>query len=196
MKRRDFEAFAAVNKLLFPLGTLLVLMWVGTTSPAVATVDAGADLPPAVRRIAAGLNVHSEAEARWLGLSVYRARLWTTPGGWRADRPSALEIRYAMAIRGEQLATRSAVEMRHIGAGSEAQRSDWLRSMQRIFPDVKDGDRLTALWVPGGPMRFYFNAAPAGEVDDAEFGPAFLGIWLSPSTSRPDLRRQLLRGAE
>ena len=106
---------------------------------------------------APSLIAHGEADVRWLGLLIYHARLWTPLGGWRADQPHALEICYARSIRGEQLAERSLAEMQHIGAGTEAERSEWLGAMRRIFPNVRDGDQLIALATPGGPTRFFFQ---------------------------------------
>ena len=57
---------------------------------------------------------------------------------------------------------------------------------------MKAGDRITGVYKPGEGMRFFFNARPAGEIRDAEFARLFVGIWLSPRTSEPSLRRALL----
>ena len=59
------------------------------------------------------------------------------------------------------------------------------------------------LYQPGQPVRFFKNGAPTGEVSDSSVGaPAradapgfaedFFGVWLSPATSDPDLRKSLL----
>lgn len=165
----------------------------GQSPAAPAWCDASAGpLPAAVRATAPALEVSGTGHLRWFGLPVYEARLWTPPGGWVATTPYALEIRYARHIRGEQLAGRSIAEMRHIGAGRDAQHVQWQAAMNRVFPDVREGDCLLGLAVPGGPARFYVNGKPTGAVEDPEFGPAFFGIWLSPATSEPKLRKQLL----
>ncbi|MBP8296685.1 MAG: chalcone isomerase family protein [Burkholderiales bacterium] len=164
-------------------------------APAAASVF-DALLPEAVRLVAPRLQVHGEGSFRWFGLLIYHARLWAQPGGWRDSDPYALEIRYARHIDGAALAERSIEEMRHIRAGNDAQHQQWLQAMKRTFPDVKDGDRLLGLATPGGVTRFFMNGKPIGDVDDPAFGPAFFGIWLSPATSRPDLRRVLLGPAK
>jgi hypothetical protein len=64
--------------------------------------------------------------------------------------------------------------------------------MRRIFPDVKDGDRLAGLHLPGEGARFWLNGRPAGAVTDPEFSRLFFGIWLAPTTSEPALRLALL----
>ena len=153
----------------------------------------GATLPDAVRALAPVLAIQGEGELRWFGVLVYHARLWSTPGGWRPDAASALEIRYERAIRGAALAARSIDEMRHNGAGTDAQHGRWRDRMAATFPDVERGDRLVGLALPNAPTRFFLNGRPVGNIDDPAFAAAFFGIWLSPTTSRPDLRRMLLR---
>lgn len=160
-----------------------------------APMSAGAPevaLPESVRALAPRLEVRGMGNVRWFGLLVYHARLWTLPGGWRASDQYALEIRYARSIKGEQLARRSIDEMRHIGAGTDSQHQQWLQSMQQTFPDVNEADQLVGLATPGGATRFFMNGKPIRAVEDPQFGPAFFGIWLSPATSHPDLRRALL----
>jgi hydroxyacylglutathione hydrolase len=57
---------------------------------------------------------------------------------------------------------------------------------------LKDGDRITALHVPGQAVRFFHNGRATAEVGDAAFADSFFGIWLSPKTSEPKLRARLL----
>lgn len=64
--------------------------------------------------------------------------------------------------------------------------------MVRVFPDVRRGDRLTGVHLPGVGVRFLHNDQVVGEVRDTAFARIFMGIWLSPRTSEPQLRRQLL----
>ena len=157
-----------------------------------ASMRVGGALPEAVRTLAPGLRVQGEGAFRWFGLAVYHARLWSPAGGWRADETFAIEIRYARSVKGHRLAETSVDEMRHTAAGSDAERRQWGESMRAIFPDVRDGDQLIGLSIPGTATRFFLNGQAVGDIADPGFGPAFFGIWLSPSTSRPDLRRMLL----
>jgi hypothetical protein len=76
-----------------------------------------------------------------------------------------------------------------------AQQRIWLAAMQRCFPDVVEGDRMTGVQQPGAAARFFVNGAFVGEVRDAEFARLFFGIWLAPSTSEPQLRAALRAGA-
>jgi hypothetical protein len=86
--------------------------------------------------------------------------------------------------------------MRKLGEGTPQQRAAWLQAMQRLFPDVADGDTLTGVFTPAGAMpaqtRFYFNGALRGAENGVAFARAFFSIWLSPQTPAPGLRRDLL----
>lgn len=129
------------------------------------------------------------------GFDIYTARLWAEPGFVRDDYPRhafALELAYLRDFNGEQIAERSLKEMRRIEAFSTEQGQRWLAEMTRLFPDVRRGDRLVGLHRPGQGLRFLHNDQPVGEIRDPAFARIFMGIWLSPRTSEPQLRRQLL----
>ncbi|MGA1325047.1 MAG: chalcone isomerase family protein [Rubrivivax sp.] len=141
-------------------------------------------------------HLQGEGRLRFLGLLVYDVRLWTEGPGLAADdwtrQPLALEITYARGFDARQIAERSLGEMRRAEALPAGLGEQWLDAMIRIFPDVRQGDRLTGVHQPAGPTRFFHNGRLRGEVADAGFGPRFFGIWLGPSSSQPALREQLL----
>ena len=143
----------------------------------------------------AGSRLQGEATLRFFGMRVYSARLWTLPD-FRSDRlgeqPLVLELDYLRDLKGSAIAERSLQEMRRVGSFNEAQGQRWLEQMQRIFPDVKAGDRLTGQLLPGQGAAFWHNGRPTGRVPEAEFATLFFGIWLSPATSEPDMRLALL----
>ena len=151
--------------------------------------------PDAVRALAPQAALRGEGNLRWFGLPVYRARLWATGNDWSTG-PYALEIRYARALRGADIAARSVEEIRRIAGPEPAQLQRWGEAMRRMFPDVADGDALVGVRLAGGGTQFFHNGNPLGALDDPEFAPAFFGIWLSPRTSAPALRRQLLGNIE
>lgn len=129
------------------------------------------------------------------GFQVYDARLWTEPeftAESYLQRSFALEINYLRNVSGDDIADSSIKEMRGIGSMTDAQAEAWLAQMRKLFPDVKKGDRLVGIYKPGVGALFTLNSKPAGEVRDPEFARLFFGIWLSPQTSKPQMRLQLL----
>ncbi len=153
--------------------------------------------PPELADELPGARQRGAAVMRFFGLRIYEARLWSpTPlAGDPVEQPLALELVYARALAGALIARRSIEEMQGIGRFSGAQSARWLLALEALFPDVRDGDRLTGIWQPGRSARFYFNGRLRGELADAEFARLFFGIWLSPRTSEPGLRAQLLGGS-
>jgi Chalcone isomerase-like len=162
---------------------------------AVALPTSARTLPPELEQTLPAARLHGQGRLRFLGLLVYDVRLWTTtdfsPERW-AQSPIALEIEYARSLYGSAIAERSLEEMRRQGDLPEARAESWLTDMRRLFPDVKEGDRITGVKQPGVGAAFFVNGRPRGEVRDADFARRFFGIWLAPQTSEPALRQRLL----
>ena len=147
----------------------------------------------------AGLKLRGQGRFRYFGLSIYDARLWSAEpldaARW-AEQPLMLELQYARSLVGREIAKRSLVEMRRQATVDDAKAQSWLQAMEAAFPDVKAGDRLTGQYEPGTGAQFFFNGQPRQRIADAEFARLFFGIWLSPKTSEPALRAQLLGGGD
>jgi len=165
---------------------------------AVPAVRAKSELvaPPELAEELPGAHLRGAGAMRFLGMRVYDARLWATAAitGDGASQPLALELVYARNIKGDLIVSSSLREMQRVGSFSEAQSARWSQAMTPLFPNIKVGDRITGVQRPGQSARFYLNGVLRGEVADAEFTRLFFGIWLSPRTSDPHLRQQLLSG--
>lgn len=149
--------------------------------------EVGAALPAA--------RLLGTATMRFLGWRVYDIRLWAEPGfsPQRFDSLAfALELQYARRLDGASIASRSVEEMQRLGPIKEAQANSWRAAMAQAFPDVVAGDRITGLHLPERGTRFFHNARLTRQIDGRDFAQLFFGIWLSPATSEPALRRQLL----
>ena len=151
--------------------------------PLAATATAGM---PELKALGGGL-------LRVFGFQVYNVYLWT-PAGAAFDRskPYALDLQYLRTFSAKQLAERSIDEMRGQGIGGDAVYPKWLAEMERVFADVKEGDRLTGVVTPTKTSKFFYNGAFRGEVLDPAFADAFFGIWLNEKSSQPRVRNLLL----
>jgi len=141
---------------------------------------------PSLKAIGGGL-------LRIFGFRIYNAYLWT-PGGASFDhrKPFVLDIHYLRDFTAKQLAERSIDEMRDQGVGHDGVYRKWIAEMQRVFADVKEGDRLTGVATAARTAKFFYNGSFRGEIADADFTDAFFGIWLSEKSSQPRMRNQLL----
>ncbi len=149
-------------------------------------------LPAMVAEAMPGLEAVGSHHFRYLLFHVYDATLWAPQGRWSAASPFVLDIRYALDIRGRDLSKRSIEEMRKLGHDDAAKLARWAGEMDRVFPDIKPGDRLVGVHVPGREARFYSARGLLGTVPDGEFARAFFDIWLAERTSEPAMRRGLL----
>jgi hypothetical protein len=149
-------------------------------------------LPPLVVELVPNVKVQGGGELTFLGLSVYDGYYWSPARGWAKDAPFALDLHYHRALDGAKIAERSVSEIAKLGYGTIEQRARWGREMQRVFPDVRRGDRITGVNLPGGVVRYFYNGKLIGDIADPGFAHAFFGIWLDPKTSELDFRQRLL----
>jgi hypothetical protein len=165
---------------------LLLVLLMATSS---LTVNA---LPEVVKRDHMGLFVLGEGVLRKFGFKVYDARLWTGSKAPSFDDVFALELTYALSLDGKAIAERSVDEMRKQGGYDETSLKRWGEEMARAFPDVKKGDTLVGVSIPGKEARFYSRDKLLATITDPAFARAFFNIWLSDKTSEPRLRDKLL----
>jgi hypothetical protein len=156
---------------------------------AVLATLAHASPPPA--GIDVGWRLVGEGDMRWFGFELYRARLWTPGDGWRADGAYALELRYAREIPARRLVQASLDEMARLGADA-GRLAQWRGELERVFPDVRQGEVIVGVNRPGRGAQFYHQGRPTGWVEDDDFARMFFAIWLDPRTREPALRARLL----
>lgn len=153
---------------------------------------------PAVIQFPAA-RLAGQGSFRWFGLKIYDARLLVGDRGYDPALPSAypfaLELRYALKLKGSKIAQASIAEMRKLPGGASAPYEQWRQVLEALFPDVEANSRLTALYLPGQPTRFFLDDVAIGQIDDRELARRFFAIWLDPATSAPGLRDDLLKNA-
>ena len=171
-----------------PLAFALAL---AVTAVSARAVDAP-PLPSQVLALAPNLKVQGGGELTFFGISVYDGYYWSPTRGWTQDGPYALDLHYHRALDGAKIAERSVSEIAKLGYGTREQRTRWGEEMRRMFPDVRRGDRLTGVNLPGGVVRYFHNGKSIGEIADPGFARAFFGIWLDPKTSESGFRQLLL----
>jgi len=163
---------------------LLITVFCLSASPAMAN-DVAQKYIPSAKKVGTGKLIFMLWDA-------YDATLYAPNGKWDPRKPYALSIQYFRKINGGDIAQRSVEEIRKQGFSDEAKLEQWGKEMQRIFPDVKQGSELTAVFSAQKSTEFYFGGKHIGSIKGAEFGTRFFNIWLSEKTSEPELRKKLL----
>ena len=149
--------------------------------------------PPPIRDEIPQAVLQGTGTYRWFGLAIYDAALWMSAGGPPDIRQRfALDLTYARNLYGSKIAEASIDEIGKLKLGTTEKRQQWLLQMKGIFPDVKEGSRITGIHIPNEAARFYLNGRLLGEIRDPEFAHSFFAIWLDKKTSAPDLRNKLL----
>lgn len=164
----------------------------------IATANA-TTLPSLVTAEFSGLAARGKATMRFFGLKVYDVTLFSKAGEALAAKPYeasaqpfVLELVYDIGLKGAAISERSVEEMRKQGYKDTAQLQKWQTQMTQVFPDIKSGDVLIGVAVPGKEARFYNRSKFIGTIADVEFVAAFFDIWLSEKSSEPKLRARLI----
>ena len=164
-------------------------------TPQPASIQGTPSLPADLNKLDQALVFRAQSRFSLWGFDVYDASLWTAPDfnpAFSENQSLALELRYLRDFSGQDIAKRTVQEMRGLASFGKAQEQTWMKEMQRVFPNVRKGDRLLGVHRVGQSAAFWHNGKPVGEIADAEFARLFFGIWLSPKTSAPTLRQALI----
>tara|TARA_B100000700_G_C14848001_1_gene762550 strand:- start:316 stop:828 length:513 start_codon:yes stop_codon:yes gene_type:complete len=136
-------------------------------------------------------NKVGEARMEYLFWDVYDATLYTRSGNYKQGaHPVKFTLTYLRDFAAKDIVKATKEQWQHLGKSDlSAKYADKLLS---LWPDIKKGESLSLQTSPSGQATFYHNDKKLGEISDSQFANQFLAIWLSPNTSEPALRKQLL----
>jgi len=170
-----------------PIWLSLLLCLVGLLIGSWANSPAAGKSP--VYRYLETATLQGQGRLTFWGFDVYDARYYVADP--KGQNGFALEIQYIRSFKGNDLAKRTIDEMSRQGV-SEKQRTVWLQSLEKIFPDIASGDTLIGLHLPDKGTMFLHNGKLVGDISGDAFAKAFFGIWLDERTSAPKLRSALI----
>lgn len=132
----------------------------------------------------------------WFGLRIYRATLWSASRPFDAAQPFALQLSYYRSISRERLVRTSIDEIRRLSTApiAAATLARWEALLNTAFIDVREGDELTGVYLPGKGMQFYDRQRLLADIDDEVLARAFFDIWLNPDSRDQKLRQRLVGG--
>jgi hypothetical protein len=155
--------------------------------------------------VGAGTKAHAQAHS-WLNQSaeivgkarfsvflfdVYDAALISPDGRYDGTPPYALKLSYLRDVGRHRIVETSLDEMRRQGVTDTATLARWKNWMGEHFPDMRKGDEALMIASTDGGMTVLYNGVQRGQIKDAAFTAAFMGIWLSDKAPRPALSRAL-----
>ncbi|MFN9358085.1 MAG: chalcone isomerase family protein [Alphaproteobacteria bacterium] len=150
--------------------------------------------PAELQGVVQAREPYGRSSLTWLFLKAYDVSLWTDAPTWSMDTTFALTIQYNMSFSSEEIVERTLSEMKKVAPTlTDRQLEQFAKPLAQLLPAVKSGDRLSAVHVPGRPVQFYLNGRGTGQMEAEGFAAPFFGIWLSPRSSEPSIREELLR---
>lgn len=166
---------------------LLVLCAAGL--PASSDVMAGetASLPAA----RPSQHLIGQASLSWFFRPVYEAWLYADTEDFAYPPSSAFTfmLEYKLPLKQQQIVKET---LRQWEKQQVEVLPAWVELLDALIPDVRAGDRLALQVNADQRANLLHNDNTVGRIDDPDFVRAFAGIWLAESTTRPDLRQQLL----
>jgi Chalcone isomerase-like len=137
------------------------------------------------RRLGAGL-------LRFGPFQVYQAQLFVAAPSYRSGDDAVLDITYRRSVEAQSIVNASILEIGRVNAHTPEQLDAWSQAIRKAASSVKEGDRLTGVFLRDYGARFFKNDVLAHEVRDPVFSVAYLNIWLDPKAREQRLRRELL----
>ena len=122
---------------------------------------------------------------------VYDAKLATPSGNYQfGQHPVKLSLTYLRDFAAKDIVKATNEQWQHLGKTDLLGKFD--QQLLALWPDIKEGETLSFITDMQGIGTFYHNDTKLGGIDDSQFADNFLAIWLSPKTSQPDMRKQLI----
>jgi hypothetical protein len=123
---------------------------------------------------------------------VYQAQLFIAAPSYRAGDDAVLDITYRRSVDADSIINASILEIGRVNTHTPEQLAAWSDAIRKAAAPVKDGDRLTGVFLRDYGARFFKNDMLTHEVRDPRFNVAYLNIWLDPKAREQKLRAELL----
>jgi hypothetical protein len=120
----------------------------------------------------------------WMRLvTVYDAALYLPadiPGkDVLTDVPKRLELSYHISIKGPKFGESAEPYLeKNVPPQDLAKLRPRIEQLNKLYRDVKEGDRYALTYAPGKGTTLSLNNAPLGTIEGADFASAYFAIWL------------------
>jgi hypothetical protein len=174
---------------------LLAIAWFGATSQAAEL--AGATLPDTLSAGKTTLKLNGLGLRKKSIVKVYVGGLYVeTPSKdaeqiLAADEGKAICMHYVRSLSKKQLVD-GFQEGFEANAKDKAGQKAAFDQMLALIPDVKEGDTLTFLYVPGKGTTVQAGNKDLGTFEGKGFADAVFSIWLGPKPPTEDLKKGML----
>lgn len=144
----------------------------------------------------AALDFRGQAQYHWLWMDLYDAELWSAKP--ISQRHEIFAMRHALRLTYDRdfdraLLIDASLDLlaKQAPLTPEQQRA-WRTDLELIFPSVRAGESIAALYDPKGLIHFYLNDQPKGSIHDPLFARRFMAIWLGADSKFPEKGARLM----
>jgi Chalcone isomerase-like len=112
------------------------------------------------------------------------------------DVPKRLELRYHISIKGEKFGESAVPYLeKNVPQEERARLKPRIDQLNRLYREVKEGDRYALAYSPGKGTTLSLNGEPLGTIEGADFAAAYFAIWLGKKPISDTLRDELTGAA-
>jgi hypothetical protein len=180
--------------------TLLFILLLTASASSASNHRVLSPLPIELKEIWSDFSLVGQTTFRRFGFHIYDCSLWTTgnkpydsiANEILIDDAYALSITYTRNISLQQLLSSTKNEWQRLGFSDQYPLTAWLTMLKNIWPSIEKGDQLIAVVTAEGKTKFFNRDSSLGTIDDENFGPAFLSIWLGEEARYQKKRKELL----
>ena len=124
-----------------------------------------------------------------LWFDIYNAELSSENGIYDNAKSFKLTLTYLRDFEANELITETFKQLPK--EPTPSQLLSWRKQLEKLWSNVKKGDRISFVKDKKGASHFFFNQDYRGEISDIEFGKNFAAIWLASDSNYPKLAAKL-----
>jgi hypothetical protein len=164
-------------------------------TPAIA--DPGTQFNPEAAVHGQVLPLRGTGRLLWMRIvTVYDAALYLPAEVPRTasltDVPKRLELRYHVSIKGNRFGESAEPYLeKNVTPEALARLRPRIEQLNRLYRDVREGDRYALTYAPGRGTTLSLNNEPLGTIEGADFAAAYYTIWLGAKPISDSMRDEL-----
>ncbi len=178
-------------------GLLAVVFLCAALSGTPAIADPKAQFKPEAAVLGQVLPLRGTGRLVWMRIvTVYDAALYLpaeVPGtDSLTDVPKRLELRYHVSIKGKKFGESAEPYLeKNVTPEALARLRPRIEQLNRLYRDVREGDRYALTYAPGKGTTLSLNNEPLGTIEGADFAAAYYTIWLGAKPISDSMRDEL-----
>jgi hypothetical protein len=178
-------------------GLLAVVFICAALSGTPAIADRWAQFKPEAAVHGQVLPLRGTSRLVWMRIvTVYDAALYLPAEVPRTDSltdvPKRLDLRYHVSIKAKKFGESAETYLeKNVTPEALARLRPRIEQINRLYRDVKEGDRYTLSYAPGNGTTLSLNNEPLGTIEGADFAAAYYTIWLGANPISDSMRDEL-----